>query len=136
MQGPIRLLIADDHPIVRLDLRTYFESVDDIEIVGEAGDGRAAVDLAARLRPHVILMDYEMPGLNGVEATLHVARHDPEVRIVGFTLFDEATCDEICAAGAITCVAKGSELEVVAEAVRFAAESPTREQRWFPPEKG
>jgi len=66
--SPVRLLIVDDHPVVRQGLRTFLETRPDFEVVGEAGDGETAVAEAARLRPDVILMDLVMPGVDGLEA--------------------------------------------------------------------
>ncbi|GLW67371.1 DNA-binding response regulator [Actinomadura rubrobrunea] len=86
----IRVLLADDQTLVRAGFRSILEGEDDIEIVGEAGDGRTAVDLAARLRPRVVLMDIRMPVLDGLEATKRIVS-DPnlsDVKVVILTTFD------------------------------------------------
>jgi two-component system response regulator NreC len=72
MYGPIRVLLADDHPVLRTGLRTLLEQEPDIRIVGEASDGHEAVTLAQRTRPDVIIMDIGMPGLDGLEATRQI----------------------------------------------------------------
>jgi DNA-binding NarL/FixJ family response regulator len=86
----IRVLLADDQDLVRLGLRTLLDSEDDTEVCGEAADGLAAVDLARRLRPDVVLMDVRMPGIDGIEATRRIAA-DPDLagtRIVVLTTFE------------------------------------------------
>jgi DNA-binding NarL/FixJ family response regulator len=87
----VRVLIADDQPMIRLGLRMILDHEPDTETVGEVGDGAAAVDLARRVRPDVVLMDIRMPGVDGVEAT-RLIRADPElegVRVVALTTFDD-----------------------------------------------
>jgi DNA-binding NarL/FixJ family response regulator len=86
----IRVLLADDQDLVRLGLRTLLENEDDTEVAGEAADGLAAVDLARRLRPDVVLMDVRMPGIDGIEATRRIAA-DPDLtgtRVVVLTTFE------------------------------------------------
>lgn len=85
----IRVLIADDHAILREGLRALLRLHDDIEVVGEAADGREAVDLAARLRPDVVLMDIAMPGLGGLEATIELRRVLPDVKVIVLTQYDD-----------------------------------------------
>jgi len=80
--NPIRVLIADDHTLVRAGMRALLEQVPDVEVVAEAGDGREALHLMATLQPDVVLMDITMPGLNGLEATVRVAKVCPEVRVI------------------------------------------------------
>lgn len=85
--APIRVLVADDHPVVRQGLRTYLDSRDGIEVVGEAGDGEAAVAAVERLRPDVVLMDLVMPGLGGVAAIRRIRERVPGARVIVLTSF-------------------------------------------------
>jgi DNA-binding NarL/FixJ family response regulator len=78
----IRVLLAEDHTLVRKGLRAILEGYPDIEVIGEAADGREAVTMAEALHPHVIVMDVNMPGLNGLEATDRIKRRVPDVRIL------------------------------------------------------
>jgi two-component system, NarL family, response regulator LiaR len=84
---PIKVLIVDDHQVVRHGLRTFLDLQDDIVVVGEAGDGLAAVDLAARLRPDVVLMDLVMPELDGIEATRRIKDLDAGIGVIALTSF-------------------------------------------------
>jgi two-component system, NarL family, response regulator DegU len=85
---PIRILLAEDQTLMRQGLRTILDLEDGFEVVGEAGDGQAAVDEALRLRPDVVLMDVQMPGMNGVEATARLADRLPGTRVIILTTFD------------------------------------------------
>lgn len=82
----IRILLADDHEIVRQGLRSLLEKESDMQVVGEAADGRNAVRLAQELAPHVVLMDITMPDLNGVEATRQIIARDKSVRIIALSM--------------------------------------------------
>jgi PAS domain S-box-containing protein len=88
--APIRVLLADDHVIMRQGLARLLKEELGIQVVGEAADGEAAVELAARLLPDVILMDMSMPKLNGVEATRAIRNEHPDIRIIGLSMFEEA----------------------------------------------
>lgn len=79
---PIRVLLADDHTLVRAGLRKLLESMPDVEVVGEADDGLALLALAAQLQPNLVLTDIAMPGLNGLEATARLVKAQPETRVV------------------------------------------------------
>jgi DNA-binding NarL/FixJ family response regulator len=119
--APIRVLLADDHQLVRTGFRVILEIEDDIEVAGEASDGRQAVDLARRLRPDVVLMDVEMPGMDGLEATRRITAEDgPSVLIL--TTFDR---DEYLfaalQAGASGFLLKNGTPEALTEAVRVLA---------------
>jgi two-component system, NarL family, response regulator LiaR len=115
----IRVLIADDHTIVRKGLRALLSTKDDIAVVGEAGDGLAAVEQALALQPDIILMDISMPGIDGVEATRRILAHDPRARILVLTSF--STDDKVfpaLTAGAQGYLLKDSEPEELVSAIR------------------
>jgi DNA-binding NarL/FixJ family response regulator len=79
---PVRVLLADDHTLVRAGMRALLEKFSGVEVVGEAGDGRAVLKLVKLQRPDVVLMDISMPGLNGLETTARVCKEFPEVRVI------------------------------------------------------
>ncbi|QDQ09359.1 response regulator [Streptomyces spectabilis] len=85
----IRLLVADDQPLVRMGLRMLFEQPDDIDLVGEADDGQSAVRLAGSLAPDVVLMDLRMPGVDGITATRRIVAARPATRVLALTTFDD-----------------------------------------------
>ncbi len=85
----IRVLIADDHGIVRQGTRSLLEKEADIEVVGEAEDGRAAVDMAQSLRPDIIAMDIAMPQLNGLDAAAQIVRRHPEIGVIILSMHEE-----------------------------------------------
>ena len=82
----IRVLLVDDHAMVREGLRSVLESYDDVEIVGEASNGDDAVRLVERFRPALVVMDINMPGMNGIEATAHITKTFPEVAVIGLSV--------------------------------------------------
>ncbi len=79
---PIRVILADDHTLVRAGIRALLEKLPGVEVVGEAGDGREVLSLVAKHRPDVVLMDIAMPGLNGLEAAERLAKEFPDVRVI------------------------------------------------------
>ncbi|HEX3783481.1 MAG TPA: response regulator transcription factor [Pseudonocardiaceae bacterium] len=89
MTEPIRVLVVDDHPVVRQGLRTFLDLQPDLVVVGEAQDGDACVELAERLRPDVILLDLRMPGSDGIEALRALRRLDNPARVLVITSFTE-----------------------------------------------
>ncbi|NTU85489.1 MAG: response regulator transcription factor [Chloroflexales bacterium] len=115
----IRVLIADDHGLVRKGIRALLAREPDIIVVGEASDGQAAIDASASLRPDVVLMDLAMPVLDGIEATRIISARQPEARILVLTSF--TTDDKVfpaLKAGALGYLLKDSEPEALAQAIR------------------
>lgn len=88
MTSKIRILIADDHTLLRNGICALLQDEQDMQIVGEAEDGREAVRLAGQLKPHVVLMDIAMPLLNGLEATRQIKREHPEIGVLVLTMYD------------------------------------------------
>ena len=85
---PIRVILADDHPIVRAGIREALKELPGVEVVGEASDGREAIELVKSTRPAVVFMDISMPGLNGLEATERIIKTFPAVRVIILSLHD------------------------------------------------
>jgi len=122
---PIRILIADDQPLMRSALRMCFEPEPDLDVVGEAADGSEAVELARRMRPDVVIMDVRMPKLDGVAATAELARgasgHRPGILIITTFKADDYILDAL-RAGASGFLLKDATPEEVVHAVRVIAE--------------
>jgi DNA-binding NarL/FixJ family response regulator len=117
----LRVLLADDQDLVRAGFRVILGMEDDIEVIGEAGDGLAAIDLATRLQPDVVLMDVQMPGVDGLEATRRVLG-SVDTRVVILTTFDrEDYLFEALRAGASGFLLKNASPEDLVEAVRIVA---------------
>jgi DNA-binding NarL/FixJ family response regulator len=124
--GPIRVCLVDDHAVVRRGLRSYLELIEDMEIVGEAADGQAAVDMVAALvadgrAPHVVLMDLLMPGTDGVTATRLLTQQCDGVAVLAMTSYSEV--DRIrgaLEAGASGYLLKDAEAEEVVDGIRKA----------------
>ncbi len=118
----IRIMLADDHPIVREGLASVLETQPDFDVVGQANDGAEAVELAATLQPDVVLLDLEMPGMDGVQALRAMRARDPEVKALVFTAFD--TDERIIGAvqaGARGYLLKGAPRDELFSAIRIVA---------------
>lgn len=119
MDEPIRVLVVDDHPVVRQGLRTFLDLQDDITVVGEAADGRECVEQAARLRPDVVLFDLRMPGGDGVAALRGLRERDLPARVLVLTSFTEpAAVLPAVRAGAAGYVYKDIDPPALATAIR------------------
>jgi DNA-binding NarL/FixJ family response regulator len=123
MTESIRLLIADDHPVVRAGLRGILDNEPDFEVVGEAADGAEAVALTGRLLPHVVLMDLRMPKMGGVEAIGRIKADHPQVHVLVLTTYDsDADILPAIETGATGYLLKDTPREELFEAIRAAAQ--------------
>ncbi|HEY5732011.1 MAG TPA: response regulator transcription factor [Anaerolineales bacterium] len=119
----IRVLLADDHALFREGVRAILKSVADIEIVGEAGTGQDALRLASNLKPDVILMDIQMPDLNGVEATQRILKTQPDTGVIIVTMLeDDDSLFSAMRAGARGYVLKGADKAEMLKTIRAVAE--------------
>ena len=124
MQIHQRILVVDDHPCFRHLLRTFLEHNPNWEVCGEASDGFEAVAKTTELHPDIVLMDLDMPRLNGLEATRRIHEHSPSIRILILTLHDNSMLPQIAAnSGAQGYVLKSEPLEVLTRAIETLGDS-------------
>lgn len=117
-----RVLLADDHKILRDGLASLLRRESDIEVVGEAGDGQQAIELAQRLEPDVVLMDVNMPRLNGVEATRRLKAQMPWIRVIGLSMLaSDEMGPTMRAAGAEAYLSKEGASDTLCKAIRDLA---------------
>jgi len=119
---PLRVLLIDDNDVFRHALEVLLTLGGDIEIVGSDPTGEDVIGRCAELRPDVLLVDYRLPGLDGVQITRLVHEHRPEVAVVALTAAaGEREVDALLQAGAIACIGKDQPLDAIVDAVRSAA---------------
>ena len=116
---PLRILVADDHPVFRTGIKALLQATLEIELVGEATTGDSAVELAAQLQPDLVLMDIKMPGLNGIEATRQIVHTSPQIRVLVVTMFeDDASVFTALRAGARGYVLKDIDQDDLIHAIQ------------------
>ena len=119
---PIRVLIADDHTLFSEGLKALLSSIEDVDTVGETATGRATIENAVSLQPDVILMDIQMPDINGIEATRRILRDSPHIGIIMLTMFDDdESVFAAMRAGARGYVLKGADQDAMLRAIRSVA---------------
>ena len=124
---PIRVLLVEDNDVFRQALILLLELQDGIEVAGAVSEGNAAVDAYRQHRPDVVVMDFRLPGMDGVETTLALVEEYPEVAVVCLTASaSPRELDALLAAGAVDCLRKDEELDVIVNAIRNAGEAKRR----------
>jgi DNA-binding NarL/FixJ family response regulator len=119
---PVRILLVEDNEVFRDALELLLGMRDDVEVVASVGDGAAAVSAAVEYHPDVVLMDYRLPALDGIQATAQVVAAMPDVAVVALTASaDAAERDALIEAGAVACLAKDQELDEIVGAILQAA---------------
>jgi NarL family two-component system response regulator LiaR len=119
--NPIRVLVVDDHEMVRSSLALFVETFDDLELAGEATDGKEALRLCRQLHPDVVLMDLVMPEMDGITATRAIHATFPEISVVALTSFgEENLVRKAIDAGASGCLPKNTPIDQLAHAIRMA----------------
>ncbi|MGB8003337.1 MAG: response regulator transcription factor [Gaiellaceae bacterium] len=122
MTGPIRLVLVEDNQVFREALELLLGLRSDIKVVASVGDGSSAAAAVRAHKPNVVLMDYRLPGLDGVQATRAVREAWPEVAVVCLTASaNPREIDALFAAGAVACLSKDQELDEIVDAIRSAA---------------
>lgn len=127
MTHTIRIVIADDHAIVRRALVQFLGSKDDMTVIGEAPDGASLISMVETEQPDVVLMDYNMPEVNGVEATRHIHSHYPHICVIGLSMHEPGPVErDMLRAGAAAYVSKKDVAQSLEHTIRqFAGQEPT-----------
>lgn len=117
----IKILLIDDHELVRIGIKRLLQDVQGIKVVGEASTGEEAVKAAKELIPDVALMDVQMPGIGGLEATRKMVRHNPDIKVIALTVYgDEPYPSRLLQAGAMGYITKGCDADEMVRAIRTA----------------
>lgn len=115
----IKILLVDDHELVRLGIKRLLQDVTGLKVVGEASTGEEAIRLAKETIPDVVLMDVQMPGIGGLEATRKMVRHNPDLKVLALTIYgDEPYPSRLLQAGAVGYITKGCAAEEMIRAIR------------------
>ena len=127
MRKPTRVVLVEDNEVFREALQLLFSVRSDLEVVASAASGSDAVEMCREHRPDVVLMDYRLPGLDGVQATAAVRRSCPSTAVVGLTASGTAgEIEALLGAGAVACLSKDQPFEEIADAVKDAASNAAR----------
>ncbi|NWF67573.1 MAG: response regulator transcription factor [Chloroflexi bacterium] len=117
----IRVLIVDDHDVVRRGLGVFLRAFEDFELVGEASNGLEAISMCAEKQPNVVLMDIVMPEMDGITATQHIHQRYPAIRVIALTsLKDDELVNKMLRAGAASFILKDTSIDCLADAIRSA----------------
>jgi len=120
--SPIRILVVDDHEVIRRSLTIFLRAFENFELVGEAANGREAVNLCAQTKPNVILMDMVMPEMDGVAATRAIRAQNPDIQVIALSTFkDESLVRDMLKAGAVGYLLKNTTIDELANAIRAAS---------------
>lgn len=123
VERPVRILIADDRPTTRRSLKALLTQFAQVEVVGEAADGQESVDLVAKCKPDVVLMDMQMPVMDGLEATRRIKQQWPEVRVIALTIYTKYRAQAL-AAGADAFLLKDGAPDKLADAILAEVSAP------------
>ena len=115
----IKVLLVDDHELVRMGIRSLLEDVTGIDVVGEASSGEEAVQMVKKLHPHVVLMDVKMPGMGGLEAIKRILRVDKTTKVLAVTVYgEEPYPSRVLQAGAVGYLTKGADMQEMVQAIK------------------
>lgn len=122
--NPIRVMIVDDHDVVRRGLAIFLQSFDDLQLVGQASNGYEAIEVCREVTPDIILMDLKMPEMDGIAATRAIRREHPNVQVVALTSFrDDDSVQSMMDAGAIGYLMKNSSIDELARTILSVSSS-------------